>query len=288
MVKALLKKMLPEKTRNSMKLEYGKFRSRVMRKFFAYDAGDLRKHLERIGISHSETVMVHANFSPDSGFRGDPIDIVNVLADHVGDSGNLLMVSIPFRGSAYDYLMGKKPFRLAKTMSMMGLITENFRRKEGVLRSFHPTHPVLAYGKDCQWIVEGHEKYLFPCGPGTPFEKFRQRHGKILFFDVGFGAITFFHYVEDLYKDRIPFPVYHDEVLTSVAYDRENTLHEIRTYVFNPNLHRSAAKVEREMERRGLIRKSRVGNSRLLLVDAEDVVRCMGDMIDAKNFPYEL
>ena len=288
MVRALLKKLISEENKRTIKSNYRKIKSGIVKSFLSCDADDLRRHLIRIGISESDTLLVHANFNPDNGFRGDPMDIVNVLVDRVGKNGNLMMVSIPFRGSAYDYLMAKKPFRLNKTMSMMGLLTESFRRKEGVQRSFHPTHPVLVFGKDSRWLVEGHENCLYPCGTGTPFEKFRKMNGKIMFFDVGFGAITFFHYVEDLYKDKIPVPVYHDEIITALAYDKENQPREIRTYAFNKNLRRSADKLEQEMRRHGLIRKSRIGNSRILLVGAEDVVRCQGSMIDAKNYPYEL
>lgn len=279
---------LTEERKKSIKGRFQRIKNGIVNACFAYDAEKLRRHLIKIGIAEGDTIMVHANFSPGNGFRGSPMDVVDVLVDRVGKHGNLLMVSIPFRGSAYDYLMKKKPFRLNKTMSMMGLITEVFRRKEGVLRSFHPTHPVLAYGKDSQWIVEGHENNLYPCGPGTPFEKFRKLNGKIMFFDVSFGAITFFHHVEDLYKDRLPFPVYQDDIITTVAYDKENNPHEIKTYVFDRNLPRSAAKLEQEMRRKRLINISRIGNSRILLVKAEDVVRCQGDMIDAKNYPYDL
>jgi len=288
MVRALLKKLVSEDNKKTIKSNYGKIKSGIVKSFFSYDVDCLRRHLIRIGIAETDTLLVHANFNPDNGFRGDPMDIVNVLVDRVGKNGNLMMVSIPFRGSAYDYLMAKKPFRVNKTMSMMGLLTESFRRKEGVQRSFHPTHPVLVFGKDSRWLVEGHENCLYPCGAGTPFEKFRKMNGKIMFFDVGFGAITFFHHVEDLYKDKIPVPVYHDEIITAFAYDRENQPREIRTYAFNKNLHRRADKLEQEMWKNGLIRKSRIGNSRILLVGAEDVVRCQGSMIDAKNYPYDL
>jgi len=39
---------------------------------------------------------------------------------------------------------------------------------------------------------------------------------------VGFGAITFMHYVEDMLKDKLPFKLYHDEPFTVTAYDENN------------------------------------------------------------------
>ena len=198
------------------------------------------------------------------------------------------MVSIPFRGAAYDYLALNKPFNVKKTISMMGLVTEMFRRREGTLRSLHPTHPVLAFGKDAQWLVAEHDRCLYPCGPGSPFDKFRQLKGKILFFDVRFGAITFFHYVEDLLKDRLPFPVYDERLFSVPAVDANGENRVIQTYAFSNGVPRMAEKLEAEMARQGKIRQGRVGNSRCRLVTAEDVVSCQTAMVAAGNYPYDL
>jgi len=42
------------------------------------------------------------------------------------------------------------------------------------------------------------------------------------------------------------------------------------------------------MLRRGRIRRGRVGNSRMLLVTAADVVACQTDMVKARNYPYDV
>ena len=287
MVRGIVKKILTVKQKLSLKSKYNKIRISVINTFLSYDSDMLKNKLREIGIEETDTLLVHSNFNPDSGFRGSPLDIVNALIDIVGTKGNLLMVSIPFRGSSYDYLIKYKPFHIRKTISMMGLVTEMFRRKEGVLRSLHPTHPVLACGKDSEWLIAGHEKCLYPCGVGSPFDKFRQLKGKILFFDVGFGAITFFHYVEDITKDMVPFPVYCEKPFNVKVYDKDNKEHSIETYAFNKNITRNAYKLEREMARGNKIKVGKIGNSGLILVNAEDVVTCQTTMIKSKNFPYD-
>ncbi|MFZ3064376.1 MAG: AAC(3) family N-acetyltransferase [Nitrospirota bacterium] len=287
MIKGIIKKLITEKQKLLLKSKYNKIRISVINTFFSYNSDMLKNKLREMGIKETDTLLVHSNFNPDSGFKGAPIDVVNALIDLVGAKGNLLMVSIPFRGTTYDYLTTNKPFNIKKTMSMMGFITEIFRRREGVLRSFHPTHPVLAYGKDSKWLISEHEKCLNLCGVGSPFDKFRQLKGKILFFDVGFGAITFFHYVEDIIKDKLPFNVYSDELFSITAYDENNNKHIIKTYAYNKDIIRDAKKVEEEMLRRDLIKKDRVGNSSLLLMNAEDVVACQTAMIEAGNLPYK-
>jgi len=263
-------------------------KKRFIDTFLTYDAEDLKKTLRRHGVQEADTLFVHANFPNDSGFKGAPLDLVNALVDVVGEKGNLLMVSIPFRGSAYDYLDRGKPFNVKKTLSMMGLVTEMFRRRPGTLRSLHPTHPVLAVGKDAADIVAGHEDCVHPCGEGSPFAKFRDLNGKILFFDVSFGGITFYHHVEEMLQERIPFKIYHDRVFSVTVIDDGEKERTIETHVYNPELKRDAFKLEAEMIRQGKLDKGRVGNSRFILVSAEDVVSCFSSLIEAGDYPYEL
>jgi aminoglycoside 3-N-acetyltransferase len=286
MLRGIVKKVISERQKLSLKSKYNKMRISIINTFLSYNSDMLKNKLREMGIQETDTLLVHSNFNPDSGFKGSPLDMVNALVELVGTEGNLLMVSIPFRGSSYDYLKLNKPFYIKKTISMMGMVTELFRRKEGVLRSLHPTHPVLACGKDSEWLIADHEKCLYPCGIGSPFDKFRQLKGKILFFDVGFGAITFFHYVEDITKDKLPFNVYNDTPFSVTAYDENNNKHIIETYAFSKDIIRGARKLEEEMSKRNLIKKGRVGNSRFLLVNTEDVVACQTDMIESGNLPY--
>jgi len=287
MLRRLLAGYLTDRQKRDLKSKVNAARQRLVRTFLSYDAAALQRRLRSMGVEQTDTLLLHSNFEPTSGFTGSPLDLVNAFADVVGTRGNLLMVSIPFRGTAYDYLASNKVFNVRKTLSMMGLVTEMFRRRQGTVRSLHPTHPVLACGKDAEWLVAGHEDCQFPCGEGTPFDKFRQLNGKILFFDVGMEAITFFHYVEDLVKDRVPFPVYDERLFSVSAVDAAGNSRTIRTYAFNRHVIRRADKLRDEMARRGKIRSARIGNSRLLLVTAADVVECQTAMVESGNAPYD-
>ena len=119
----IIGRYLSEKQKRVLKSHFNKVRDKVMRALFRYDAVRLKSGLTKMGIVESDTLMVHVNFNPQNGFQGTPLDLVNALAELVGEKGNLLMVSIPFRGAAYDYLALNKPFNVKKTISMMGLVT---------------------------------------------------------------------------------------------------------------------------------------------------------------------
>lgn len=288
MMRKLASHYLSEKNKMAIRKYYRKLTKFFAHSMMSYDGEKLRAKLMKMGIGETDTLLVHANFKQDSGFKGTPLDVVDALIELVGQQGNLLMVSIPFRGTAYEHLKKQKPFRINKTISMMGLITEMFRRKEGVRRSFHPTHPVLAYGKDSEWITSEHEKCVFPCGLGTPFDKFRQLKGKILFYDVGFDAITFYHYVEELIKDKLPFQIFHEELFSVKAYDCDDNEHIIKTYAYDRSIVRNTDKLEDEMHKRKMIKSGRIGNSKFILVNAEDVVTCQTAMVEEGNLPYDL
>ena len=287
MLREKVSQYLGDQKKLEIKAKYSKLKKGFATTFLSYDGEKLKKKLLSMGIKETDTLFMHSNFKQDSGFKGTPNDIVNAMVDLLGTKGNLLMVSIPFRGRAYDYLMRNKTFRVNKTLSMMGLITEAFRRREGVLRSFHPTHPVLVYGKDSEWLAKGHEKCVFPCGIGTPFDKFRQLNGKLLFFDVRFTSITFFHYIEDILKDKLPFDVYDEKLFTVTAYDQFNQPKTIKTYAFSRQA-RNADKIRAEMSKRNMIKEGKVGNSNMILVNAENVVSCFIDMVESGNLPYDL
>jgi aminoglycoside 3-N-acetyltransferase len=288
MLKQALRQYIGDRQRRALKAKVNETRQRLIRTFLRYDGAALGRKLRAMGVASDETLLVHSNFEPNSGFAGTPLDLVNAFVDAVGQHGNLLMMSIPFRGTAYDYLAAAKPFNVRKTFSMMGLVTEMFRRREGTCRSLHPTHPVLACGRDATEITSGHETCLYPCGPGTPFEKFHRLDGKILFFDVGFEAITFFHYVEHLLKDRMPFPVYDERLFRVPVIDAAGQQHTVDTYAFSRGVTRRADKLRDAMLRAGKIQTARIGNSRLILVRAEDVVACQTAMVEAGDYPYDV
>jgi len=287
MLRKLVATLMTEKQKRFLRRQASIAKAAFVRRYRQYDGQALEAALRGLGIRETDTLLVHANLRADSGFRGTPHDLVSALIAAVGIKGNLLMVSQPFRGYAYDYLLQGKPFHAARTVSMMGLVTEMFRRRSGTLRSLHPTHPVLAYGVDAARLVAGHENCLFPCGTGTPFETFRQMNGKILFFDVGSGANTFFHHVEALIKDRLPFALYDERLFEARVIDAEQRPHVVRTHAFARGVIRRTDRLEEWLTRRQKMQRRRVGNSDLLLVDSKEVVDAMTQMVDSGEPLFE-
>src|SRR5262245_54655264 len=132
--------------KNKLRAVFRTVERAVVDRFFAYGDDELRRALRRLGIAAGDSVLLHAAFDPRHGYRGSIEELTRVFLDCVGPKGTLLMVSLPYRSSALDYLAQGKVFDVRRTPSAMGLISEFFRRREGVRRSLQSTHTMLELG----------------------------------------------------------------------------------------------------------------------------------------------
>lgn len=282
--------MLPRGAKVRLKLAYFAVRRRFVRSFLSYDATQLVEGLREIGVAPGATVMLHSAYGEHFGFLGTADQLADVFLDAVGPNGNLLMVSLPYRTSSLEFLLSRKQFDVRNTPSMMGLVSEFFRRRPGVRRSLHPTHPVLAFGPRADWIVCDHPDCIYPCGPRTPFERLLALDGHAVFFNVPLDTLTFFHYLEHLVHADLPFPLYTENTFDVPVVDQTGETRKVTTFVFSPEAigRRRFRILESELRRRGLVRERRIGNGRVLAVLVRDVVNCVEDMRRGGRYFYDL
>ncbi len=288
-IRQLVERLGPVQKSRLRKFYYGR-KHQLIRMFLSYGPEDLEHALGKLGVRNGDTVLLHSSFKRSNGFRGSPEAIIEIFLRAVGSEGNLLMVSLPYLCSTYEYLTTRKCFDVRHTASQMGLISEIFRRRPNVLRSLHPTHPVLAYGPKARWIVAGHEECLAPCGAGTPFEKLLLLGGKVTFFDAPFRTLTFFHYLEDLLAHRLPFPLYHPEPFQVDVVDYEGMRSSVETLVFSPEAirRRRFEVLEEELRKECLIKAAQVGNTQLLSIEVRKVVDYVREMCGREILFYDL
>jgi aminoglycoside 3-N-acetyltransferase len=259
-------------------------------RFRSYDAPALRRALHELGIRPGDSVMLHSAFSREHGFRGGVEELTDVFIDAVGPDGHLLMVSLPYRSSSLDYLAKLKHFDVRRTPSMMGLVSEFFRRRPDVLRSLHPTHPVLVRGPRAAWFVDAHPGCRHPCGPDTPFDRLAAVDGKALFFNVPFATYTFFHYLEHLVAPQLPFALYTDEPVEVPVIDHVGNARTVVTHVYTQAAigRRRFQVLEDALRRRGLIQSCRIGATRMEAVKVRDTIDCVLEMARRGEFFYDL
>ena len=263
---------------NGMYVRWG---ARVASRYFGYTPRQLEEQLRGMGIGAGDTVMMHSAFRVFNGFAGTPDQVMTSVLKVIGDAGNLLMVSMPYLGLTADYLRAGIPFDVQHTMSQMGVITETFRQHPGVVRSLNPAHPILAWGPAAGWLVADHEHTMYSCGKGSPFEKLVPLQAKALFYDVTLNTMTFFHYVEDRLQDTLPVPLYEETPVESVVIDARGNTRTAKTYVFSraSRQYRGRWNLPSALIRERAITTERIGNTKLSVLQLQQVVHCAEQMV---------
>jgi amino acid adenylation domain-containing protein len=254
----------------------------MTQRLFSYTPMQLENTLKTIGITTGDTVLMHSAFRVFNGFAGTPDQVITSVLKVIGESGNLAMVSMPYMGRSAAYLQTGVSFDVRQTRSAMGVITEIFRHTPGVVRSLNPAHPILAWGPAAPWIIADHEHTRYSCGKGSPFEKLLQMQTKALLFDVSLRSLTFFHYVQDMFRDSAPVNLYEELPVESVVIDATGNTKSAKTYVFSSALRRHwSPHLRQALIQRKLINRQKIGNTQLTVLNLQEVVDCAQHMVRA-------
>lgn len=275
--------------RKALKARWIAMRALAVRCFLSYGRDQLLQALRQLGVRDGDALMLHAGFAPHHGYRGTIESLTDTLIEAIGPDGHLLMVSLPYRSSSLQYLEKLRQFDVRRTPSMMGMVSEYFRRRPEVLRSLHPTHPILVRGPRAEDFIRGHEDCLHPCGPGTPFDRLAQADGLVAFLNVPFGTFTFFHYLEHLVAPGLPFPLYTPHCHEVSVIDRDGLPRTVRTHVYTPETisRRRFEVLENALRARNAIRRVRVGNTVLEAVRVRAAIACVEEMTRRGEYFYD-
>ncbi|MBN1472860.1 MAG: AAC(3) family N-acetyltransferase [Syntrophaceae bacterium] len=160
---------------------------------------DISECLKAIGIREGDIIMVHASWRNFYNYSGSPLSFIELLLRTIGTEGTLLM---PCYGD------NKRFFDVNKTPSYAGVLSEEFRRIEGVKRSECSHFSVCAYGKYADYFTKEHKNSEFGFDFNSPYYLISQNNkAKIVKFGMGKYPIklTLIHCVEYGFKDIYPY-----------------------------------------------------------------------------------
>ncbi len=263
-------------------------RRRFIRHFRSFSKDEFAALLLRLGIRSGDVLLVHIAYDRFEGFEGTPTDVIRILQNAIGDSGTLLMPTIPFRGSALEYARSKQVTDLVWTPSATGLVTEVFRRMPDVIRSIHPTHPVAAWGRQSAELTRDHHLAETPCGKSSPFLRLLDVDGKILFLGTGIGPMTFFHSVEEILEPQMPVSPFTAERFELETRDAEGNVWNTKTRLFEPRLsrRRDMHMLQLALRRNGFWKEGRLGGLNVILLESRQVLETCREMAMQGRFCY--
>lgn len=187
--------------------------------------------LKEIGIGKGDVLEVHSSLSSFGYVEGGANTIIEALIECVGESGTILMPT--FHGfNPYNI----HQFDVKKTNSVVGSVTNCFRKYENVERNLHPTHSVAVYGKHSKYLIEDSLKSPNPFDKYSPFYRLLKLNGKIVCLGVDIDTISFYHVIEDSLADY-PKKVYLPKVFELESVDKIGKVHKIKTKAHDPKVH---------------------------------------------------
>lgn len=223
---------------------------------------DIVQGLRDLGVREGDVLMVHSALSSIGRVQGGAQTVIDALIEAVGPSGTIAMPTLYIPS-----ITSGEVFEVNKSPSQMGEITETFRKRQGAVRSVHPTHPIAASGARAAELTADHAKAPTACGLGTPFSKLIEWGGKVLLLGVDQDRNTLLHTAED-YADSpylTPrFARYRDPADGRV---KEITLEKF------PGPHRDFIGLDPLFREAGVMRIGKIGEAVCRLMDAAGTVR---------------
>ena len=158
-----------------------------------YTKQELKNMIKEMGIESTDTLFIHSSMKAIGEVVGGADTVLDSFMEYL-ENGLLILPTHTWANMSESHNV----YDPKKEPSCVGVLTNLFMKREGVVRSLHPTHSVAAYGKDNIEYIKGEEEITTPCGIGGCYDRLRERNAKILLLGVNHSRNTFIHCVEEI------------------------------------------------------------------------------------------
>ena len=222
---------------------------------------DIEAGLRRIGLDGGEAVEVHSSLSSFGWVAGGAATVVEALMSVVGEGGAVVMSAYPVSKPLPLSVEEKARGILAKVRTYgldydgptgMGAIADEFRHRSGTVLG-KEFHRVCAWGHNAELHSQGYQYLL-------------EVDGWVLLLGVGIGSVSSMHQAE---KVGIPPEITR---IFKVPEDIHRDYPEDITIAYGSTPDDAWKKVQVEAERRGLVRRHKIGKAECRLFKARPVV----------------
>jgi len=230
-----------------------------------YTKEQLKADLAAMNINPKGTLLVHSSLKAIGEVEGGADTVLDALCEYMQE-GLLVLPTHTWRQMNEQYTV----FDSRSEPSCVGWLTNRFLKREGVVRSLHPTHSVAAVGKDAEEYTSGEEHTRTPCPRDGCWGKLYDRRATILFLGCSLKCNTYLHGVEEWVDtpNRLKATAQDFTVI-----DRDGNTHSVPQFrhhtenpVVDPSEHYD--KMEPLFRSEGAIRDGRFGDALCIVGDA--------------------
>lgn len=239
-----------------------------------YKKEDLLNDLNNLGLTGNETIMIHSAFSSIKNIEGGANTVLDSFKAFF-KNGLLLFPSHTWGSirNDNDILNKEKPNSCVGYLTNMAILDKDF------IRSNHPTHSVVAYGKNASIYIKDDDSAKTPVPPNGSFGKLKN-NGYILFIGALLSKNTFVHSIEEEYNVPDRFT---DHIYTFYTNDNGKMIEfkMPRHYsTLNPHISDNYEKLLPLMLKRNIAKKVKILDSNSYLVDANKLYKLVCNILD--------
>lgn len=220
---------------------------------------DICELLKTFGIKNTDTVLVHSSMRSTGGVEGGCDAVIDAFTEYLSE-GLFLVPS-----HTWDRVGKDKPFDVRNTMPCTGtLCTVAVNRPDGI-RSLHPTHSVVAFGKRAAEFTSGELNATSPGFIGGCWNRLYEENAKILLLGVTHNRNTYIHAVDEMMDlpDRLADPI----SLTVIDGEgNEHILPEYRRH--KASRHEYFVNYKKPLEELGAVTYGQLGDALVYCCDA--------------------
>lgn len=237
-----------------------------------YTEESILNQLKQMNINSKGTIIVHSSMKSIGNVEGGADAVLDTFITYMKE-GLLVFPTHTWR----DVNKDQPIFDVENTPSHVGILTEKFRTRPGVVRSLHPTHSVAALGKNADRFVEENEKYDTPCARGSSWGKLLDFEAKIILIGVDLKRNTFIHGIEEWMDIPGRVSASHEPLQTVLKDGTKIDVPQRRHCGLSWSHH--YWKVETLLAEKGAIQYAELGDANVLVCDAVLLNKYISDML---------
>lgn len=234
----------------------------------------LLNQLHELGIDGRGTLLVHSSMKSMGEVEGGADAVLDALTDYMKDG----LLVLPTH--TWSTINASNPmFHVESSPCCVGILPELFRKRPGVVRSWHPTHSVAAIGQDAVAFTKDDHLYDTPCARGSAWGKLLDRKATILLVGVDLKRNTFIHGVEEWVDIPGRLTDGHEQLYTVLPDGTEISVPSRRHCGLSWSVH--FWKVDEVLQRKGAMRLGKLGDAVVRVCDAAMVEAIITEMLRA-------
>lgn len=226
-----------------------------------YSKQDLINHLRELGLRPTDTLLIHSSMKAVGEVDGGADTVLDAFSEYL--SQGLLVLPTHTWAQMNDQY---RVFDVENEPSCVGILTELFRKRPGVVRSWHPTHSLAALGQGAEEFIQGEERFDSPCAREGCYGKLYDRGARVLFLGVELNRNTIIHGVEEWANitNRLTAPqALQVRTPDGRLIDRPMRRHGAPV----PNIHENYVKLTKPLLELGIAMEGKIGDAKSILID---------------------